>query len=246
MSLRLCILLRRTSVSDQFTFFPLLITRFLSVDKPCLLLSPTDHTPLGKATIFYSCTLHHDGRPAVELTSPALQNLIQGEDAIPEMTTPGDAGLATAVSFASSDVTQNIINILRKIDQVGKVITEVSRRYVSQTRVTDLPQVHPYAKLAWTVLNTAQRVHNLSLFRDESLILLQAVADQVDRDDRIRSLWETVKTTLDLVDPLGKLKDMPLYKKMVEAILKQIYECVLFLRWYAGKGFGGMLCPSMC
>jgi hypothetical protein len=71
------------------------------------------------------------------------------------------------------------------------------------------------------------------------------VADQIGRDNRIRGIWETVQTTLDLVDPLGKLKDMPLYKKTVEAILKQIYECVLFLRWYADKTFGGILLPSM-
>jgi hypothetical protein len=106
------------------------MTRFLSVDKPCPLLSPIDHAPLGNATIFYSCTLHHDGRPAVELTTPALQNLVQGEDAIPEMTTPGDAGLATAVSFASSDVTHSIMNILDKIDRIGQIITDVSRRYI--------------------------------------------------------------------------------------------------------------------
>jgi hypothetical protein len=55
-----------------------------------------------------------------------LIKLVQGEDAIHEMTTPGDAGLATAMSFASSDVTRSTIDILQKIDQVGQVIAEVS------------------------------------------------------------------------------------------------------------------------
>ena len=73
------------------------------------------------------------------------------------MTTPGDAALMTAVSVASSG---NIIHILGKIDQVGKVITEVSPCYVCPIRVNELSQVHPYAKLAWTVLNAAQRVPN--------------------------------------------------------------------------------------
>ena len=71
------------------------------------------------------------------------------------------------------------------------------------------------------------------------------MADQIERDDRIRSLWETVQSTLVLLDPFGKLKDLPLYKKTVEGMLKQVYECVFFLRWYAKKGFGGMLCPSL-
>jgi hypothetical protein len=241
MSLRLCILLQRTSVSGQFTLFPWLITRFLSVDKPCPLLSPIDHAPLGNATIFYSCTLHHDGRPAVKLTTPALQNLVRGEDAIPEMTTPGDAGLATALSFASSDVTQNILSILTKIDKVGQIITEVSRRCVCQTRVSNVPQVHPYAKLAWIVLNAAQRVRNLLDNLIWVFILPQVVAAQIDRDDRVRRLWNRIGDILDLVNPLGKYKDHQLYKKNVEAILKQVYECVLFLRWYADKGFAGIL-----
>jgi hypothetical protein len=99
---------------------------FHLVDRPCSLLSPKDHAPLRKATILFSCSLFHDGRPAVELTTSALQSLVQGEHAILEMTTPGDAGLSTAVSFASSDVSQFIINILGKIDQVGQAITDVS------------------------------------------------------------------------------------------------------------------------
>ena len=105
-----------------------LITLLRAVDERCPLFSPSGGTPLGKATIFYSCILHHDGRPAPELTPSALQKLVQGEDAIPELSTPGDAGLATAVLFGSLDATQSVINVLGKIDQVGRLISEVSWR----------------------------------------------------------------------------------------------------------------------
>ena len=71
------------------------------------------------------------------------------------------------------------------------------------------------------------------------LILLQIVTEQIAREARIRDLWTTVGDILDRVGALGKHKDEPVYKKKVEVILKQIYECVLFLRWYAEKGFGG-------
>jgi hypothetical protein len=57
----------------------------------------------------------------------------------------------------------------------------------------------------------------------------------------VRRLWNRIRDILDLVDPLGKYKDHRLYNKNVEAILKQVYECVLFLRWYADKGFAGIL-----
>ena len=76
------------------------------------------------------------------------------------MKTPGDADLAMAVSVASSDTARTIINILGKIDQVGKVITDVSQCYVCQTKVANLPQLHPYANVAWNVLNAAQRVRS--------------------------------------------------------------------------------------
>ena len=109
-----------------------LITLLRAVDERCPLFSPSGGTPLGKATIFYSCVLQHGGRPASEseLTPSALQKLVQGEDAIRELSTPGDAGLTTAISFASSDVAQSIINVLGKIDQVGRIITEVRWRYI--------------------------------------------------------------------------------------------------------------------
>ena len=73
------------------------------------------------------------------------------------------------------------------------------------------------------------------------LSLLQIVKEQIDREDRVRDLWATVGNILDRVSALGKHKDEPLYERNVESILKQIYECVLFMRWYAAKGFGGML-----
>ena len=59
-------------------------------------------------------------------------------------------------------------------------------------------------------------------------------------DNRIQNLWDTVNDILDLVDNFGDVKDEALYKKTIEAILKQIYEFVLFMRWYADKGFGGI------
>ena len=43
------------------------------------------------------------------------------------------------------------------------------------------------------------------------------------------------------MNALGKHKDEPLYKTKVGAILKQIYECVLFLKWYSSEGSGGIL-----
>ena len=136
-----------------------------SVDKGCPLLSPSNSTPLAKATIFYSCSLHDEGfiQAGPSATFSAVQEMVQQEHAISDMSTPGDAGLTTVVSVASSGSTSDIINILKKIDQVGTVIAEASRAPYLWKRVNEFIQVHPYAKLAWTVLNAAQRVRHFSI-----------------------------------------------------------------------------------
>jgi hypothetical protein len=83
---------------------------------------------------------------------------------------------------------------------------------------------------------------NFSIIRyGYSSIIPQVLTAQINHDDRVCRLWNRIGDILDLVDPLGKYKDHRLYKKNVEAILKQVYECVYFLRWYADKGFTGTL-----
>ena len=87
--------------------------------------------------------------------------MVEGEESIRSMTTPGDPP-TTGISVGSN-VTGYIFDILQKIDQIGKVIAEVSRCYVTQPKFVTFFKVHPYAKLAWDVLNAAQRVSNLSI-----------------------------------------------------------------------------------
>ena len=103
---------------------------FDSGNESCPLHLPSNPTPLAKAAVFYSCSLHDDESIPAEPTSaalPTLQEMVQQERAIPEMTTPGDAGLTAIVAVGSLSVTSQIINVLNKIDRVGTVISEVSR-----------------------------------------------------------------------------------------------------------------------
>lgn len=84
---------------------------------------------VSKAVVFYSCSLHDEEFIPAELTSAAfstVQEMVQQERSIPEMQTPGDAGLTAVVSVGSSSVTSDVLSILKKIDQVGTEIAEVS------------------------------------------------------------------------------------------------------------------------
>lgn len=94
------------------------------MDRRCPLVS------LGKAAIFYSCSVYQDGAlDGDPLTPTALQHMVEVEDSIRGMTTPGDP--PTTGASVGSDIAGYIIDILQKIDQIGKVIAEVSPRYVS-------------------------------------------------------------------------------------------------------------------
>ena len=65
----------------------------------------------------------------------------------------------------------------------------------------------------------------------------------MDRDDRIHKLWARVAEILDLVVQAEDLKKQPMYAKTLETILEQIYQCVLFLRWFGERGFVGIRHP---
>ena len=62
---------------------------------------------------------------------------------------------------------------------------------------------------------------------------------QQDLDDNVRKLWETVADTLDFMKQADWFDSISGFEKTVQAIIKQIYDCVLFLRSYGDRGFMG-------
>jgi hypothetical protein len=65
---------------------------------------------------------------------------------------------------------------------------------------------------------------------------------QQDRDGKVRQLWGTVVDTLEFMKQAEPLNEIQGLEKTVQAIMKQIYDCVLFLRSYGERGFiGGYL-----
>ena len=69
----------------------------------------------------------------------------------------------------------------------------------------------------------------------------QVLKKQQDLDNNVKSLWDTISSTLDFMneaEPLTKIKGM---ENTVRAILDQIYTCVDFLRKYGEEPFMGKL-----
>ncbi|KDQ60030.1 hypothetical protein JAAARDRAFT_112336, partial [Jaapia argillacea MUCL 33604] len=85
-----------------------------------------------------------------------------------------------------------------------------------------ISEVHPYAKLAWQVLTSGYKV-------------LKA---QADCDQQVKKLWQEVADALDFlkqVDPVSKTQVF--VTPVLLAMMKQVYECCLFLQKYGDQAY---------
>ncbi|KIM78135.1 hypothetical protein PILCRDRAFT_824851 [Piloderma croceum F 1598] len=82
-----------------------------------------------------------------------------------------------------------------------------------------ISQVHPYAKLAWDVLTIAHKAFKA----------LQ------DRDDRIKTLLSTAIDMLGFLDEIKPLPKIRILQDTVSAMMKQIYECAVFVHTYGER-----------
>lgn len=65
---------------------------------------------------------------------------------------------------------------------------------------------------------------------------MKALIVQLDRDQRMQQLWAAAADMLDFLKDSGVVLDsVPI--SIVEAMMKQIYDCALFVREYTGRGF---------
>ena len=68
---------------------------------------------------------------------------------------------------------------------------------------------------------------------------LQIIHEQQARYAKARKLWDTVLDTLDFMKQADLPKEIEGLEKTVKAIMKQIYDCTLFLRSYGNQGVVG-------
>ncbi|KAI3610573.1 hypothetical protein WG66_006823 [Moniliophthora roreri] len=83
-----------------------------------------------------------------------------------------------------------------------------------------LSEVHPFAKLAFTVF----------------MSIPTGVLAQLERDKQIEELWSTAVDMLDFLKNADTVIDDTV-SPIVSAMLKQIYDCSNFIREYGGAGF---------
>ncbi|KAG5635400.1 hypothetical protein H0H81_011392, partial [Sphagnurus paluster] len=84
-----------------------------------------------------------------------------------------------------------------------------------------IAEVHPYAKVAFTILTAGQTI-------------LQA---QIDCLTKVQQLWDTIADALDFMNDVEPLTKITGHEKHAKAIILQLYNSVSFLQEYQAKGF---------
>ncbi|KDQ19610.1 hypothetical protein BOTBODRAFT_102789, partial [Botryobasidium botryosum FD-172 SS1] len=101
-----------------------------------------------------------------------------------------------------------------------KAIVTVLETFVRA--MDQVAKIHPIVNVAWKVVHA----------------LYQIPRNQLDRDDKVVRLITQIGdlyTTVRALEGTEKIKEL---ESVIEAILQQTIECVLFIREYVGLGFG--------
>ncbi|KDQ09285.1 hypothetical protein BOTBODRAFT_117335, partial [Botryobasidium botryosum FD-172 SS1] len=83
-------------------------------------------------------------------------------------------------------------------------------------------QIHPIVNVAWKVVHALYQIPKNQLDRDDKIVRLIA---------QIGDLYTTVRA----LEGTEKIREL---ESVIEVILQQTIECVLFIREYVGSGFG--------
>ena len=142
-----------------------------------------------------------------------------------------DSFVQGAVSF--TETWSPILDKLEALQRIGDCLSEVSP-FIAFF-ILDISQpatkVHPYAKIAWSILNFIPKVnlfHSKLVSANEEM---QEVQKQVALDANVTSLADIMNDTFDLVEKADKLRRES-KSKIVMRIVQQTTECAWFIRDY--------------
>ncbi|TFY79027.1 hypothetical protein EWM64_g4985 [Hericium alpestre] len=185
--------------------------------------------PTPMASPITSSPLHAPPNSSPPVISGLSVDLENTESSLDAMSTPRFFQNAPAIPSNSGDA----------IDAVGDIISEILQTVLHLG--DSLADVHPYARVTWTVLSGGYKVQSTPVYNFTPLTKwVQILKAQVDRDNRIRALWETARDVVALLDRKNSEDLQGEYlNRIITNVIKQIYECCQFLRKYGEQGFLG-------
>ncbi|KAG5634334.1 hypothetical protein DXG03_005969, partial [Asterophora parasitica] len=160
----------------------------------------------------------------IDKVSAAAETSIANVDASPYVRLPVSSDEAVMVPTRTIEDVQNIFDnrnspTSRSIDRLAIVLHYVG---ILVEIVDQVAEVHPIAKAVWTIFKS-----------------------QLEREAKIRDLWDIIIDTLDFMKEAEPLKKVRGLEKTVHAIMLQLYHCACNLIEYEQKGFFGTVSSSL-
>jgi len=141
------------------------------------------------------------------------QAVVQGKDALDHMKSAPSSVVEPiqGATDASTTVTNNIKSVS---DTWGPLLQKIK---LFSELVDKIAEVHPYAKMAWSILSATHKT----------------ILAQVDRDNRIVHLVEVIDDVYSFVEEADPIKKIESQHRIVALMAQQTTECAYFIRDYA-------------
>ncbi|KAN0102501.1 hypothetical protein V8E52_011886, partial [Russula decolorans] len=111
-----------------------------------------------------------------------------------------------------------VVSAIGRINTISAAWDPLLKRIEKWTVIVDkISEIHPYAKIAWTLLSAAHKT----------------ILAQKDRDDNINRLLGIMKDTYDFIEVVDPLKKVESHKPIVILLTHQTTECGYFIGDYA-------------
>ncbi|KAG5639893.1 hypothetical protein DXG03_002562, partial [Asterophora parasitica] len=167
----------------------------------------------------------------IDTVSAAAETSIANVDASPYVRLPVSSDEAVTAPTRTIEDVQNILDnrnspTSRSIDRLAIVLGYVGVLVKIGDQVAE---VHPIAKAVWTVIKASHEIFK----------------SQLEREAKIRDLWDIIIDTLDFMKEAEPLKKVRGLEKTVHAIMLQLYHCACNLIEYEQKGFFGTVSSSL-
>ncbi|KAH7913261.1 WD40-repeat-containing domain protein [Hygrophoropsis aurantiaca] len=122
------------------------------------------------------------------------------------------------VTAGASGIVESLDNITQQIDSAAFLWEPLLDKIKQVTMIVDgIAEIHPYVKMAWTVLSAAQKI----------------VLAQKDRDDSIIKLMEAMNRAYAFVQEAEPLRKIEFHREVITLLSQQTLECAYFIRDYA-------------
>lgn len=95
-------------------------------------------------------------------------------------------------------------------------------------------QIHPYAKMAWTTISSAHKVHHQGISMPHIFdVRVKVLLAQKNRDESISRLVSSMNDAYTFVHEADPLKKVESHKRIIILIVQQTTECGYLIRDYS-------------